>query len=507
MSSGSSGHYQSRLFNFVHQHSRRLTKQWEHTFRHLQVATKWSVEVLLYPVYLLLHPDESDGKRLHSKEPEPQLNLQPNYTDLPADTPIQNVLEAVQNLSSEEIGVTPAKKIKSFNSLGFWRDNFFGSTATKTSSKNPTGNLNLSHSENAIKHNLEVVRGIATHLVSRNLVLVTAENKILDILTPQQQIKLADRIISEVANYWHRWRLSETKKQTHLLPEINRLLAKITGKNIGNIPELAAGAPSDLLKMSKLLEILDTSLAKLEINTLVPVQQRSQEIVQVAQTQLNIFLYGKEQLAMRGEIAVNGDGLETHSLNLQALMEAALNYFFGVGKDKKIGATQEQLLSHHRAAALPRNRDLKNEYLAADPWLNWNDLFGSFQTVVDKQTTSSPSTKSTLLPSSPTGFSQPKKLTVQQPKTGSGLVQKKQSIRNLTPTTKKPRKAPSRKQIESQSTKIEAKPDWIETKATSMGYEKHPLEQLLEWIDHAMLWLEEIFVKFFQSFQGLWLGK
>jgi hypothetical protein len=501
MSSGSSGHYQSRLFNFVHQHSRRLTKQWEHTFRHLQVATKWSVEVLLYPVYLLLHSDESDGKRLNSKEQEPQLNLQPSYTDLPADTPIQNVLEAVQNLSSPEIDVTPATKFKSFNSLGFWRGKFFHHPPTKTISQNPPGNLNPSHSENAIKHNLKVVRGIATNLVSRNLVLVTADNEILDILTPQQQIKLADRIISEIASYWHNWRLSETKKQTQFLPEIDRLLAKLTGQNIENIPELATGIPNDLLKMGKLLEIIDTSLAKLETNALVPVQQRSQEIVQVAQTQLNIFLYGKEQLAMRGEIAVNGDGLETHSLNLQALIEAALNYFFGVGKDKKLGANQEQLLSHHRAATLPKNRDLHNEYLAADPWLNWNDLFGRFETFVDQQNTSSPSTKSTLLPSSPARLSQPKKPTVQQPKTDSGLVKKKLS------TTKKSRKVASTKQIETQSTKIEAKPDWIETKATSMGYEKHPLEQLLEWIDRAMLWLEEIFVRFFQSFQRLWVGK
>jgi hypothetical protein len=500
MSSGSSGHYQSRLFNFVHQHSRRLTKQWEHTFRHLQVATKWSVEVLIYPIYLLLHSDEWDGKRLHSKEPEPQLNLQPNYTDFPADIPIQNVLEVVQNLSSPEIDVTPATKFKSFNPLGFWREKFFHHPPTKTISQNPPGILNLSHSENVIK-NLEVVRGIATNLVSRNLVLVTADNKVLDILTPQQQVKLADRIISEVANYWHHWRLSETKKQTHFLPEIDHLLAKITGKNIGNIPKLAVGTPNDLLKMGKLLEIIDTSLAKLETNALVPVQQRSQEIVQVAQSQLNIFLYGKEQLAMRGGIAVNGDGLETHSLNLQALIEAALNYFFGVGKDKKLGANQEQLLSHRRAATLPKNRDLQNKSLAADPWLNWNDLFGRFETFVDKQTKSYPSTKSTLLPSSPARLSQPKKPTVQQPKTSSSLVKNKQS------TTKKSKKAAPRKQIESQSTKIEAKPDWIETKATSMGYEKHPLEQLLEWIDHAMLWLEETLVKFFQSFQRLWVGK
>ena len=40
---------------------------------------------------------------------------------------------------------------------------------------------------------------------------------------------------------------------------------------------------------------------------------------------------------------------------------------------------------------------------------------------------------------------------------------------------------------------LEHNPDWIETNATAMGYVKHPLEQLLEWLDLAILWLEDVF--------------
>ena len=71
-------------------------------------------------------------------------------------------------------------------------------------------------------------------------------------------------------------------------------------------------------------------------------KQRSQEIMRVAQTQLNIFVYGKEQVAARGNMAVNADGLETHTLNIQALIEAAINYFFGVSKDKKLQPRNSQ---------------------------------------------------------------------------------------------------------------------------------------------------------------------
>ncbi|MEO8891090.1 MAG: hypothetical protein ABI417_06075, partial [Coleofasciculaceae cyanobacterium] len=49
---------------------------------------------------------------------------------------------------------------------------------------------------------------------------------------------------------------------------------------------------------------------------------------------------------------------------------------------------------------------------------------------------------------------------------------------------------------------LDAAPDWIETPATPSGYVKHPLEQLLEWLDSAMLWLEELVTKIWRSFRG-----
>ena len=42
---------------------------------------------------------------------------------------------------------------------------------------------------------------------------------------------------------------------------------------------------------------------------------------------------------------------------------------------------------------------------------------------------------------------------------------------------------------------LEAAEDWIDTDASSTGYVKHPLEQLLEWLDSTMLRLEEFVIK------------
>ncbi|MEJ6481619.1 hypothetical protein N0Y54_09835 [Nostoc punctiforme UO1] len=549
MSSGSSGRYQSRLFNFVHQQSRRVTQQWEHTFRHLQVATKWGVEALLYPVYLLFQSSESSGKTLQTKEPQTRLKLQPNDTDFQseipnADSPIQQVLEAVNYVLSDEAVSTPTKTSETFNPLallGVFRLKFVDEKSRNNVSyiesssitENKAGIINSLQLDKALKQHFPAVRGIATNLMNRSLVLVTTENEILDILTPQQQAKLEDRIINEVANYWQSWRLIIAKKETELLPQIDRLLAKLTDGNTTKIPALAEGISKDLLNTERLLAFLDIAVAKLESNALVPVQERSQEIVQVAQTQLNIFLYGKEQLAARGEIATTTDGLETHTLNIQALIEAALNYFFGVGNRKTLDSTTSdeqlpgKLFSSRFRKALSKSPLLENQDLAVDPWLTWNDLFGDTETVAEKSVRGSQVQNPALAASLSVGHFPQNNLTVKQPKIGSGLVQRKQAISNLassqkisgkvaaakqtqariSPTKRESRKGEILQQQFHQSSQVEAQPDWIETKATSTGYEKHPLEQLLEWVDYAMLWLEERFVKIFQSLRQMWQGK
>ena len=569
MSSGSSGRYQSKLFNFVHQQSRRVTEQWEHTFRHLQVATKWGVEVLLYPMYLLFHSSESSRKTLHTKEPQTRLKLQPNDTDFQpempnVDTPIQHVLETVHYLSDDQPVSTPAKTVEPFNPLallGVFRLKFVDNNSTNNANltqslnitENNTGVLNPSQLENALKQHLPVVRGIATDLMNRNLVLVTADNEILNILTPQQQAKLEDRIINEVANYWQsslreaarprsvplaqpivekERRLLEAKKETELLPQIDRLLAKLTDGNTANIPVLAEEIPKELLNTNRLLAFLDIAVAKLESNALVPVQERSQEIVQVAQTQLNIFLYGKEQLAGRREVAPNTDALETHTLNIHALIEGALNYFFGVGTRKTLESTTNheklpgKILPSRFKKALSKSRQLEKQDLTDDPWLTWNDLFGDTETVADKPVTLSQKTNPVLAPNLSVEHFPQNNLSVKQPKVGSGLVRRKQPTSVLAASRKTSGKVASATQTETrisqtksdrkgeilqqqfhQSSQVEAQPDWIETKATSTGYEKHPLEQLLEWVDYAMLWLEERFVNIFESLRQLWQRK
>ncbi|MBW4646717.1 MAG: hypothetical protein KME23_27645 [Goleter apudmare HA4340-LM2] len=554
MSSGSSGRYQSKLFNFVHQQSRRLTTQLEHTFHHVQVATKWGVELLLYPVYLLLQPSQSTTKKLHTKEPQSRLQLESQ--NLPtADAPIQQVLETVKNLPSEVSTDPPLKTSPSFSPF-----QFLGSLWQRFShhhpSINPTSsptltipeaqakNLHTSQTENSLKFNHLVVQGIATSLANRHLVLVTPDNVILDILTSQQQAQLEDRIITEIAKYWQALRVFKVKQQAALLPEINHLLAKLTGSNPRHVAALSMGKETAeldskyLLKSDKLLVLLDAVVAKLEASALVPVQQRSQEIIEVVQTQFSIFLYGKEELAARGQISVTNDELESHTLNIQELITAALNYFFGVSADKNLESSNSdqkvtgKRLSHRNSQALPKSRRSQDKDLAAEPWLSWSDLFGNSHKSDEEPVASVEKKQPALVSSSSASDALPKNLTgsyqniLQLPQSESESVQKKKPTRNHTPKQKISRKASNAKgstprisqsgskskkgeisQQRRQSTQMEPQPDWIEVEAIHMGYEKHILEQILELLDAAMLWVEKILLKIFQWLQQLWRGK
>ncbi|BAY25538.1 hypothetical protein NIES2100_53440 [Calothrix sp. NIES-2100] len=528
MPSGSSGRYQSRIFNFVHQQSRRLTEQVEHTIRYVQVATKWGVEVLLYPVYLWLHSSQSSERTLDGQPNQPKLQLEPQ-TPPDADTPIVNVLETVKNLPFADATTTPSNdRLSSVNPLGFrelFREKIFKSKSTANSSlvKSITTPENSVRSLNPVPM-YPIVRGIATNLAKRNLLLVTADNETLDILTPQQQAKLEDKIISEVADYWRAWRLLKVKKQTSPLPEIERLLAKLTVSNSEQTPALTPGKVNeevnksqDLLNYQKTLTFLDAALANLESKAIVPIQQRSQEIIQIAQTQFNIFLYGKEELAARGKITATSDELENQGFNLEAVIAAALNYFLGVDSSKKLETSNTEIKSPgkrlaHRPAPKSIISQSENQDVNADTWLSWNDLYGESETTVKtpQQALSSTSSARTSVPKNSV-----KNYQNSLPKTqlDADLTQKKKSSPNLSRTQKKSGKVTSNKQTNSSinqpssnskaNTQIEAKPDWIETKATFMGYEKHFLEKVFELLDSIMVWLETIFVNMMMFLRGL----
>ncbi len=538
MPSASSNRYKSRLFNFVHQQSRHLGDRLDSTFRHLQVATKWSLQALIYPVILLVQKAlESTDKQLHAQAPQNRLQLQTNniHSQPDADTPIQRVLQALEDTETQRHG---DKGNVNINFFGFWWFKFFPNKlgrvffktwlGSESPSKypvspvpNPQSPVPFSTVTNIPKPHFSTVRGIASQLENRNLVLVTAENEILDILTREQQEKLQDRIIGEIADYWHFWRLATEKQETQVLPEIERLLQKLTGDNNTTLALPEAMQTQALVNAEEVLAFLDAVLAKLESNALTPlsratlqVQQRSLEIIKVVQTELNIFIYGKE-------LTVRGEDIQSDRLRIQAIIEAAVNYFFGQRTGKKLDASPA---GSNVFQANQRDRYLPSQDLVADPWLSWDDLFGDFEPI-DQETaqTTNPALPASQSPRYLQNWFNSYQNIPKKP--ASKLVKRQKPTTDLTRSEKASGKVATIKSTESrisqvgtskgelaqkqrsQTTEIEAKPDWIETKPTSVEYEKHPLERILAWLDAALLWLEEKFVRLFQLLRQFWVGK
>lgn len=515
MSSASKGRYQSRLFNFFHKQSRRFGEGFGRSLRQLQVATSWSLEALSKSIYLLIQKAaDSAGTQLPGTAEESKLYLQPSETPS-SDSATVRVIENV------ETRYIPSSTFQSTEMVVFSSDSLCDRQISPK------------------------IQGVASQLSSQNLVLVTSENEILDILTPSQQQALENQIISEIANYWRSWRLSQEDAETKLPSKINNFFLRFTS---GNANTKKALPTVDVKGDRKYLQInpatvasLDTVVANLETNALAPVSQaqiivreRGGEFIKVVKTRLDIFLYGNNFVTVSKQDIVADENLEAHPSKIKALISAAFNYFYKKPEDKKIEqAAPTPLVSSTKP--LPRQLQSKP---SKDDWLSSADLFGNglisngFPQLNPRNRTSNNlvASKQQLNPSTNNKnssekifgrFQMPNWRTLRL-KERAGLVQSQKGIvknersDSITSPSSQKIVINSTSELQSrskgeiaanqtnESTEIEAKPEWIETKAEIVGYQKHPLEQVLAWIDNTMLKIESAIVKFASALAGIW---
>ncbi|MBV6624046.1 MAG: hypothetical protein KI793_14100 [Rivularia sp. (in: Bacteria)] len=513
MSSASKGRYQSRLFNFFHKQSRRLGERFGRSLRQLQVATSWYAEALSKSIYLLIQKAaDSAGTQLRGTAEESQLHLQPSPPV--SDSAIARV---IANVETRYITTEPDISLKS------------------TSRQITTANNKL------IANSSQKIQGVASQLSSQNLVLVTTDNEILDILTPSQQQALENQIISEIANYWRLWRLSQENQETNLSSRTSSFWNRfISGNNNAEktLPgvEVKAREHKYLSINPATVASLDTVVANLETNALVPVsrarlivRQRSGELIKVARTRLDVFLYGNQQKTLSKEQVVVDRNLETQKSKIQALISAAFNYFYAKPKVKEINQTPK---GSYLSSRQIKTRQLQTQ-ASADDWLSSADLFGNGfpqlnpknkiskkLAASEQQLDSSSKVKvknsseklfgrfqlpnwRTLRLKERAGLIQPHKNVSIKPSEQASRISRKIVINSTSElqTTGKPGITANQT---NEATEIEAKPEWIETKAEIIGYQKHPLEQVLAWIDNTMLKIEEAIVKVAKALGRLW---
>ncbi|MBW4681190.1 MAG: hypothetical protein KME19_13885 [Microcoleus vaginatus WJT46-NPBG5] len=603
--SGSSSRYQSRFFNFLSQKSRRVAETCDHAVRQLKVATVWGAQVFLYPIYAIFQTARLTGKQLEQAVTEGKPLLQESTSSQPqepptVDTPLQKVLEATQTLSLPE-DVAKRFSPPAGNSQ----------LAVKPAGKlNATKSAKIQ--KNAGKGDNAIIHGVASLIATKSLVFVTVKNEVLDILTPPQQEKLRQRISWEVAHYCRYQKLAATQRRKNIAqlpPPEERANLALPVRVFVNVMawvqsgpvavavnlfqeaalvlqprEKAIGEEESLLGLpavnlpltplpqskiqdlkSKLHELLPDRAIVVVDRTVAAVETLSLPSVSALTTAFKNRSQGLLEQAKKPFIALVTDSfdnplpaeteksaaIQNHPLKVQALIQAAVDYFFGPRGGQLTGQADEdwqlpagaqipenQLTTGNTRRQLPQSAPAQSNS-EPDPWLSLGDLFGKPVTYTTAGTSiyelpgSEDEQPNLALPSSgsknvPMGKSirnlakrylKRKSELVNQPQDTSSVTSTQTTAREgIAPVNTKPatpsiknqnqtlpaatsETIPTVAQLSSRRSAMQHTPDWIETRATSVGYVKHPLELLLEWLDRAMLWLEELAIQLWKWWQ------
>jgi hypothetical protein len=469
-----SGRYQSKLFSFFSEQSLRLRDQTAETWRRVKIAANWSTQIVLYPIYLAFQSTRLVGKQLRqtARQVLPQLRAakqaiqNPYISASPAsiapssDTPIQNILQAAIHLTQS----LPASAL--LKPLG-------GQDAHPTRVLSPSS-LPTSHSSPLTPHS-SLLQGIASLLETRSLVLVSTDNQLLDILTSDQQTQLYRRMIWELADYYHQQQALGLKQPAALKSLV-----------VNNFLPLPVDRPNALLPIRVfygLMAWMQTSPVAIAANLFQESQLASLHAAQLSGSQ---SVQDVPQLQ-----SASGGTLRSANLPWLSLKEI----FQGGDRASSPNATQTPSQSfltrfldwlnpgaiEHIAPAENHSMSASDSQLAQPiqpdhtPWLTLEDLFGKIQPFQKRDTSESWELHDTAqanrlikhkaAPLEPSGPAQP--LTTS---TATATLSKGTPIAE---------------------TDLALSITTIEAEVSLVTYVKHPLEQVLEWLDRGMLWIEE----------------
>ncbi|MFW6315841.1 MAG: hypothetical protein ACOC1Z_01935 [Cyanobacteriota bacterium] len=333
-----------------------------------------------------------------------------------------------------------------------------------------------------------LIRGIASDMTTGKLVLATTNNQTIDILSDQQHQQLKKRIkviiecYEELQQPWW-WRVVNSPKKQRLNPIqwLSQFLLWIQtsplAKRLNLFQESQLKFPAGADTISQIpppnqLDNLDRTLARWEKTKLSPVikkirnwkanlgKQDNNAILSLIRSAVDYFYGVTSQKRLTGEgesyspkmlqpvykfaqRRFNKSGLRRDPYSIARLIEAAFDYFRG---------KENQGLS-----------DAEGEISLPENWLTKGDLFGEGET--GKQ----------LSP------------VISDEDFSAAIAQQ------LSTTLSK-----NHDQTQQQETASENS-HYLQTEAIPVGYEKHILARILEWLDRALAWLEKWVIKLWQK--------
>ncbi len=214
--------YQSRVFTFLSNRTNQLKNNCVKGLRHLKVVVVWSGQILLYPLQLLAQ----------TKIFQPQVSTPPPPPVLPQPVPDINIEQALDLVEVAGYPIQIAKQeALSVDDWSFIDENLWNTGHGNTSIKSQEIAYSPRKSSQ-ITPPKPTIRGLSSLLSDRQLVLVTAENELLNILTIAEQQSIRRRIGIDLATTWDRWYLNKLPgdRPQQELSSNQKLL--LTGENI-----------------------------------------------------------------------------------------------------------------------------------------------------------------------------------------------------------------------------------------------------------------------------------
>jgi hypothetical protein len=420
----------------------------------------------------------------------------------------------------------------------------------------------------AIATSRPVIQGIATLLETRSLVLISDRNQILDILTPVQQQQLQARIDGELAAAAYNLEpkgLSSTGTDSVLtgspsqkqLPQVKRLrrlrqlIAGVQPVPLGNLLDRSLTKVGDLLQPSALVLQPDGGSDVPEPQGKVAPRHQGQPKIEAVLLKMDAAVARWEGMQLsqggtlsqtvadRGESMLKGiqnlaialvtdpqpdstdselsEESQSLSLQMQRLIQSAVDYFFGTS-DRALTGDGDRPLTHTEVSGkaiahspvnvkpLPVNSEAATGQLSSNAELDrLPDSFWGVEAVEQflnppYPTTrrigqSQPVSKPSLRKSTPGNHRsvQPRRSV---PRTA---VQPTEKV-TVEPTSRVSRPSPvvdSTVQLPPQ-VQTPPKSEWIDVEIAEVEYIMHPLEQALKWFDQILFWLEDKLIQGWQ---------
>ncbi|MEG3436581.1 hypothetical protein V0288_05565 [Pannus brasiliensis CCIBt3594] len=505
--------YKSRLFKLIVRRSNRFKDRLGRATRSARNTLSLGFQIVLYPIYLLVQSARRMGTGLGQAV---QKQLSPV-----AETPTIEIDRFLDTIAVGEINVT---------GIATDLENHELQLVTEKERTIPIADTSFQE-----KLQKQIVATLANYYHDRRQ-LDRSNRKALSL--PPSFEKTKEKVLPPIRWFWELIRWEQTGPVAMTIDLFGESSIVPTRPPISVPPEI----PLPPIAITPIIEAIDRRLAELETKSLTTIPEvngsivppESASIETVPETalpdsetsrawRLYWLIYGaidhffsasgssigdaNETLSLpeTGTVTVREtvsvrrvqDGIETRPgedpFSIARIIQAAIDHFFAPATVPSLSASDD------------------------DPWLEVDDLFANTRPYPRESpeiTESIPARLPDSVPLPPPPINTKHKISQESSpksiqkvtKPRAEIVLPKVNPTDIAPVeppeeTRPVPSSPNRIDRIAPDTPSESESEWWETQYTPVGYEKHPLERILAWLDTMILWIEELIIRIWRWLQ------